>query len=95
MQIFGYYDNSLVGKHEYKWPVHENRPSWETCIEIEIENILRREVDWARLAQDKVSYWIYVRIVHGLRGATNDGEFLEWLSRCRLLQKLSGFEVRP
>jgi len=53
------------------------------------------EFDWVRLAQDKVSCWIYVRIVHRLRGDTNDKEFLERLSRYRLLTKLSGFEVCP
>ena len=60
---------------------------------MEIESILRRGVDWIRLAQDKAICPIFVSIVHGLRDATNDEEFLDWMSRYRLQNKWSGFKV--
>ena len=88
-------NNNLLGKPECKRPVHGHRPGWETCTEIELESVLHREVDWIRLAQDKAICWVFVSIVHGLRGTTKSEEFLDWLRRYRLLKKWSGFDVCP
>ena len=43
----------LVGKHEGKRPLGRPRHRWEDNIKMNLQEVVRRGMDWIELAQDR------------------------------------------
>ena len=43
----------LVGKHEGKRPLGRPRHRWEDNIKMNLQEVVRRGMDWTELAQDR------------------------------------------
>jgi len=56
----------LVGKPERKRPLGKPRRRWEDNIKIDLQEVGYRSRDWVQLAQDRESWWAFVKAVMNL-----------------------------
>jgi hypothetical protein len=56
-----------VGRPEIKRPQGRPRRGWEDNIKIDLREIGIDEVNWIRLAQDRIQWWAFVNTVTNLR----------------------------
>jgi hypothetical protein len=58
---------SLVGNCEGKRELGRRRCGWENNIKMDLEGIECEVMDWTRLAQFRVQWWVLVSTVMNLR----------------------------
>jgi hypothetical protein len=57
----------LIGRPERKRPLGRPRHRWDDNIKMDLREIVIDEVNWIRLAQDRVEWWAFVSTVMNLR----------------------------
>jgi len=65
-----------VGKPKGKKPFGRPRCRWEDSIEMDLQGVAWREMDWIDLAQDADRWQTFVNVVTNLQVSYNRGNFL-------------------